>query len=228
MPTPPGAPRARRSDARRNRDALLASARAAFASEGLNAALESIARDASVSIGTLYRHFPTRLDLVQAVFTDQMQALLIVAEDAARMPDAWQGFCRYVEASCEMQVADRGFDELAGIRLPHSPCMDAIHARILELGVTVVHRAQQQGSLRPDVTAEDLAFVTWSQARIARATHDVAPAAWRRNLHLILDAFRADRATPLAEPPLTRQQVYRAMVRLGGTGPCGETHQPPE
>jgi hypothetical protein len=63
--------------------------------------------------------------------------------------------------------------------------------------------------------------VTWSQARIAQATRAIAPNAWRRHLHLILDAFRADRASPLTEPPLTRDQLYQAMVRLGGAGACG-------
>lgn len=220
MPTSPEVARTIRRDARRNRDALLASAQAAFAARGLDASLEGVARDAGVSIGTLYRHFPTRLDLVQAVFTCRLEALLAAAEGAARLPDAWAAFCRYLEASCESQAMDRGLDELAGIRLPHSPCIDAVQARILEVGAEIVRRAQREGSVRADITPEDLAFVTWSQARITQATRDAAPQAWRRNLHLMLDAFRADRATPLTEPPLTRDQLYTAMVRLGGSGPC--------
>ncbi len=218
--TPRSGVRATRRDALRNREALRASAREAFATGGLDASLEGIARDAGVSIGTLYRHYPTRLDLVQAVFAGRLKDLLAAVEDAARLPDTWAGFCRYIEASCELQVADRGFDDLAGIRLPHSSCLDAIHARILELGAAIVRRAQQDGSLRGDITPEDLAFITWSQARIARATRAIAPKAWRRNLHLVLDAFRADTASPLPEPPLTREQLYEAMVQLGDIGPC--------
>jgi AcrR family transcriptional regulator len=221
MPSTPGAARELRTDARQNRDALLRAARQAFALRGLDAALEQIARDAGVSIGTLYRHFPSRIDLVQAVFTDRLEQLLAAAERAEAMPDAWAGLRLYIEARCELQVSDRGFDDLAGVRLPSSSCIDAIQDSILRLGVAIVERAQRQGTLRPDITAEDLAFVTWSQGRIAEATRDIAPNAWRRHLHLILDAFRADRASPLTEPPLTRDELYRAMVRLGGAGPCG-------
>ena len=220
MPLTPGAARGPRSDARRNRDALLRAARAAFAVHGLNAALEQVARDAGVSVGTLYRHFPTRIDLVQAIFTDRLEQLLAAAERAAAMSDAWAGFCLYVEASCELQATDRGFDDLAGIRLPRSSCIDAIQHRILHLGRVVVRRAQRQGTLRADITPEDLAFVTWSQGRIAQATRGIAPNAWRRYLHLILDAFRACQASQLTDPPLTRDELYQAMVRLGGSGPC--------
>lgn len=220
MPPTPGASRRLRSDARRNRDALLRAARQAFATQGLDAALERVARDAGVSIGTLYRHFPARIDLVEAVFTDRLEGLLAAAELAAAMPDAWTGLRLYLEAMCELQASDRGFDDLAGIRLPSSSCIDAIQDRILRLGVAIVEEAQRQGTLRPDITAEDLAFVTWSQARIAQATRSIAPDAWRRHLQLVLDALRADGATPLTEPPLTSDELYEAMIRLGGTGPC--------
>ena len=225
MPNPADAARGQRSDARRNREALTRAARAAFAAHGLDAALEQVARDAGVSIGTLYRHFPTRVDLVQAVFTDRLENLLATAERAAALPDAWAGFRLYLEAHCQLQAEDRGFDDLAGIRLPNSSCIDAIQERILHLGVGIVEDAQRQGALRTDVTAEDLAFVIWSQGRVAQATRGIAPRAWRRHLHLILDAFRPDRASPLTEPPLTRDELYQAMVRLGGSGPCGNSEQ---
>jgi AcrR family transcriptional regulator len=223
-----GQARPMRSDARRNRDGLLCAARVAFAEHGLDAPLEHVAREAGVSIGTLYRHFPARIDLVQAVFTESLTGLLEAAERAAAMDDAWAGFCMYVESMCELQADDRGLNDLAGIRLPNSACLDAIQQRIGQLGVTVVERAQRQGRLRPDVTPEDLAFVTWSHGRIAEATKGIAPQAWRRHLHLVLDGFRAHRASPLPEPPLTRTQLYRAMVRLGGAGPCGTQPRGPE
>jgi hypothetical protein len=70
------------------------------------------------------------------------------------------------------------------------------------------------------VTAEDLSFVIWSHSRITQATHGIAPRAWRRHLHLMFDAFRAERAHPLPEPAMTPQQAYDAMVRLGGPVGC--------
>jgi hypothetical protein len=83
--------------------------------------------------------------------------------------------------------------------------------------VRIIGRAQEQGSLRSDLTFEDLAFVIWSQSRINQATREIAPRAWRRHLYLLLDGFRAKGAHPLPEPPMTDEQAYRAMVGLNGT-----------
>ncbi|MCF1595209.1 TetR/AcrR family transcriptional regulator [Streptomyces muensis] len=216
----PAADRPLRRDAQRNRDALLEAARAHFAEHGLHAPLEQIARQAQLAIGTLYRHFPTRLDLIQAVFTEKVRAWLEVAERAVAMEEAWQGFQLFAETMCALQAGDRGFADLASVRLPDSTSLEAAQTRIHDLGVEIVHRAQEQGSLRADVTPEDLAFVIWSHSRIAEATRGIAPVVWRRHLHLMLDAFRADRAHPLPEPPMTADQVYEAMVRLGGYDSC--------
>lgn len=209
-----------RRDAQRNRDALLAAARECFAEHGLEAPLEQVAKRAGVAIGTLYRHFPARVDLVQALFAEKLSAWLDAAEQAAAMPDAWAGFCLYVETMCALQADDRGFNDLTSIRLPAAACIERTQARIHQLGIQIVERAQEQGALRPDVTPEDLAFLIWSHSRITEATHGIAPGCWRRYLHLMLDAFRADRAHPLPEPPLTPDQLYAAMVRLGGSGAC--------
>ena len=220
MSTQQGVTRVMRSDARRNRDALLCAARAVFAEHGLDAPLEQVARQAGVSIGTLYRHFPTRVDLVQEMFAAKLQAWLDVAEEAVANQDAWAGFCLYVETVCELQAGDRGFNDIASMRLPSSERIDAVQRRIAQLGVEIVARAQAQGRLRPDVAFEDLAFVIWSHSRITQATHGVAPCAWRRYVHLMLDAFRADRAHPLPEPPLTHDQLALAMLQLGSSGAC--------
>ena len=220
MSTPQGVTRAMRRDARRNRDALLCAARHAFAEHGLDAPLEQVARQAGVAIGTLYRHFPTRVELVQEIFAVKLQAWLDAAEKAVAMDDAWAGFCLYVETMCELQAGDRGFNDLASIRLPDSERIDGVQQRIIQLGGRIVARAQQEGTLRADVTHEDLAFVIWSHSRITQATQGIAPNSWRRYLHLMLDAFRAERAHELPEPPLTHDQLYRAMLQLGGAGGC--------
>jgi hypothetical protein len=111
-----------------------------------------------------------------------------------------------------------GDAEVAGIY--HAAYLEPVPAagrRAGDLAARIIGRAQEQGSLRPDLTTEDLAFVIWAQSRINQATRDVAPRAWRRHLYLMLDGFRAERAHPLPEPPLTREQAYRAMLGLNGT-----------
>jgi AcrR family transcriptional regulator len=207
-----GTARPKRKDAQRNRETLLAAARAAFSEDGLDTPLEGVARRAGLGIGTLYRHFPTRLDLIEATFGEELVSWIEAGEQALAMPDAWSGFAYYLEALCELRAADRGLNDLAGMRLPAGSCIERAKDRSYQLGRQVVARAHQQGSLRPDITTEDLAFVVWAHAAVARATRAVAPRAWRRHLALMLDAFRAERAHPLPERPLRPRQVYQAMT----------------
>src|SRR5258708_29384286 len=88
-------PKPLRSDALRNRDRLLAAARELFAERGVDVAMADIARHAGVSNGTLYNRFPTREDLIEAVFTDRLEAIAALAAQAAEDDDPWRGFARY-------------------------------------------------------------------------------------------------------------------------------------
>ncbi|MFG2424173.1 TetR/AcrR family transcriptional regulator [Streptomyces sp. NPDC048448] len=203
-----------RRDAQRNRDAIVAAARTAFSEQGLGASLEGVAREAGVAIGTLYRHFPTRLDLVETLFNAKYTELLIAAEEAAAMDDAWEGFCRYLEKLCQLQACDRAFNDLVSARLPLHVAGREMHERAKEICTQIMRNAQDQGVLRDDVTPQDIAFVIWSQAGIIQATRTVAPRAWRRHLHLMLDAFRTQGAHELPEPPLTSEQADQTLATL--------------
>ncbi|MET8128234.1 helix-turn-helix domain-containing protein [Streptomyces sp. NPDC005065] len=203
-----------RRDAQRNRDAIVAAARTAFSEQGLGASLEGVAREAGVAIGTLYRHFPTRLALVETLFNAKYTELLVAAEEAAAMDDAWEGFCRSMEKLCQLQACDRAFNDLISARLPLHATGREMHDRTKELCGQIMRNAQEQGVLRGDVTAQDIAFVIWSQAGIIRATRTIAPQAWRRYLHLMLDAFRTEGAHELPEPPLTSEQVDQTLTTL--------------
>jgi AcrR family transcriptional regulator len=204
-----------RRDAQRNRDAIVAAAGEVFGEEGLQAPLEAIARRAGVGIGTLYRRFPTRVDLLDAVLTDTVQAHVDAAEQALAMDDPWEGFAFYLERTCELQAANRRGDVLS-MRLERATAMEAARNRLFELSLEVIGRAQASGRLRADLTPEDLAFVLWGNARVMEATAAAgSPDAWRRHLGFLLDGFRAERASELPVPALTPRQVYRAMVTLG-------------
>jgi len=204
-----------RKDARNNRAALLAAAKTAFAQEGLDTALEGVARRAGVAIGTLYRHFPTRMDLVAAVIADKKRAWINAAETAVTMEPAWAGLTYFLECVCELQAGDLAFNDIASMRFPHAPGIEAARKRAYDLGRRIVERAQAEGSLRPDITPEDLAFIVWALSRVSEATHAVDPQAWRRYLALTLDGFRAAAAHPLPAPPLRPRQVLRAQLHLG-------------
>ncbi|HTE71305.1 MAG TPA: helix-turn-helix domain-containing protein [Actinomycetes bacterium] len=220
----PAPPRRLRRDAQRNRDAIVTAARQVFCDHGLEAPLEQIARQAGVGIATLYRRFPSRAALLDAVVADNLQAHVDAAERALDMDDPWEGFASYLEHSCRLQAADRGLNDVMGMRFPRATAVEAAKARLFELVAQVVHRAQHSGQLRADLTLEDLALVTWANTRILPACRAAgAPNAWRRHLGFLLDGFRADRAHPLPQPPLSPRQVHRAMLTLGRRS-AGDTH----
>jgi AcrR family transcriptional regulator len=218
------APRPLRRDAQRNREAIVEAARQVFCDQGLEAPLEQIARHARVGIATLYRRFPSRAALLDAVLTANLQAHIDAAEQALAIDDPWDGFAFYLEQSCRLQATDRGLNDVMGMRFPRATAVEAAKARLFELLGQVVDRAQQSGQLRADLTLEDLAFLNWANTRILPAVRAAgAPDAWRRPLALLLDGLRAERAHPLPHPPLSPQQVHRAMVTLGRRS-AGEAH----
>jgi AcrR family transcriptional regulator len=228
-PASPPAPPARplRRDAQRNRDAIVAAARQVFCDHGLEAPLEEIARRAGVGIATLYRRFPSRVELLDAVLAQTVQAHVEVAEQALATDDPWDGFAYYLEETSRLQAADRGLNDVMGMRFPRATDVEAAKARLFDLVAQVVARAQQSGQLRADLTLEDLAFLNWANARILPAGRAAgAPDVWRRHLGFLLDGFRADRAHPLPQPPLSPRQVHRAMVILGRRS-AGDAHEHP-
>ena len=203
-----------RRDARERRDKLLAAAQQEFAVHGVDASLEKIARDAGVAIGTLYRHFPTRLDLLLAAFEPRLREFTDGAARALAIEDPWDGFVDYLENLFCIQAGDRGFNDFLSRRFPGNAETERIHDELCQQIEDVLTRAQDAGVARPDITQADIVNLIWSNGRIIDATSATAPTAWRRYLYLMLDAYRAERAHPNPEPPMTYGQLYDAMVHL--------------
>jgi AcrR family transcriptional regulator len=206
--------RPQRRDAREHREKLLAAAQREFAAHGVDASLEKIARDAGVAIGTLYRHFPTRLDLLMAALKPRLQEFLDGANKALEIDDPWDGFVYYLENLFRVQAGDRGFNDFLSRRFPGNADTERIHDQMCRQIEDVLTRAQEAGAARPDITLADIVNLIWSNGRIIDATSATAPNAWRRYLYLMLDAYRAERAHPIPEPPMTYEQLYDAMVHL--------------
>jgi AcrR family transcriptional regulator len=204
-----------RRDAQRNRDLLVVAARQVFAERGLEVPLEDIAREAGVSIGTLYNRFPTRGALVDAALAGKVATAVELAGRAATKPDPWEGFAWFLERTCELQAADRGYNELCARSLPEATEIEALKAKGHALVLEIVDRAQRAGALRADFRDGDFAFVLWSVARTIEATGRHAPDAWRRHLAFMLDGFRAPAASPLPRRALAPEEVAEAMRNLG-------------
>jgi AcrR family transcriptional regulator len=210
------ADRTLRSDARRNRERLVACARELFASEGVDVPVDEITRRAGLGMGTLYRHFPTKDELVDAVLEDAFGELVGAAEQAAVEPDAWAGFMSFLEHALALHAANRGLKDVMATRVPERRRAEAMRARIRPLLRVMIARAHEQGTLRTDFTVTDLPLLFWTCDRVIDATADVAPDYWRRYLSLVLDGLRAEAATPLPRPPLTDAQLARAAKRRHG------------
>lgn len=207
----------RRRDAIERHDRLISAAQREFAARGVNASLEGIARDADVAIGTLYRHFPTRQDLLLAAFQPRLHEFSKGAMKVLEIEDPWEAFVSYLENLCRVQAGDRGFNDFLSRRFPGNADTERIHDQMCEQIESVLARAQESGQVRPDLAVADIVNLIWSNGRMMDATSTTAPNEWRRHLYLMLDAYRAGRAHPLPEPPMTDEQLYDAMVHLGTT-----------
>ncbi len=201
-----------RRDARANRDRILAAARACFAAEGVDVPVEAIAQRAGVGMGTLYRRFPTKHDLVEAIIDESLDAFVAAAEDGLAAADPWAGFAGFVERMLELHGENRAVREvLAGTE--HGRAHEAWRRRVRPLVGHLIERAQADGSLRPDFSPRDMPLVFMSAGKVLEATHDVAPDVWRRYLGLLLDGLRTQGATPLPRGPLSGPQLGKLLAR---------------
>jgi AcrR family transcriptional regulator len=211
-PSPRAAGSGLRVDAERNRQRVITAAREVFAESGLEVKIEEIARRAGVGVGTLYRRYPTRADLIAAAFETKMSAYAEAARQALADPDPWHGFCTYVEQICAMQAGDRGFTTVLTMTFPTAKQFEAARDRAFADFKTLVDRAKAAGKLRADFVTEDMPMFLMANAGVLTATADAAPQAWRRLVGYLLQACAAPTAQPLPEPPAPRQ-MYKAMLR---------------
>jgi len=197
-----------RRDARANRQRILEAAGRLMAEHGLATPLEDIATSAGVGIGTLYRRFPTRTDLVEALFEDRLAAYIADLETAVGMTDGWEALVWYLDRATARQVADRALAEL----IEHNPgpgIIQQLRERVLPLAEALVEHARASGRLRPDFTVSDLALIQHMLAELGTATSLVNGTTWQRYLVIILDGLVDSRVhpTPTKQPALTIDQL---------------------
>ena len=212
-----------RADAARNREAIVEAARAMFAEQGLEAPLDEIAKRAGTGNATLYRRFPTRGDLVAAVFAEQMAAHVEAVETALADDDPWNGFASYIETVAAMQARDRGIADLVTMDVSGAPEIEELRSRAYDGVVRLVGRAQQAGVLRQDFTDQDVVLLLMANAGLVERAHGIPAEASARLIHLLLDGFRAQAATDGPAAPTAREVVaamrHNGERRLGCSRP---------
>ena len=186
-----------RADARRNRARILGSARELFAEHGFDAQVDQIAGRAGVGVGTVYRHFPNKCDLLEALIHERFDGLAEAAREGIADPDPWEGFAGFMRYSAGVMAGDRALSE-AMFERPEMMRAGAEGVGMPELLPELVGRAQRAGELREDLEWEDVPGLICG---IGRALVDgkVGPMemSWERMLQVILDGLRARGQQPL-------------------------------
>jgi AcrR family transcriptional regulator len=173
-----------RADARRNRERILKAARAVFAAQGRDAHLEDVARRAKVGVGTVYRHFPTKDALLEALAREQFDLLTTWAREAEDAPDPWAAFNAMIWRGAELQAKDRALMEaVAAFKPSVAQQAEELHASIGRL----MRRAQEQGAMRADADGEDVRLMMCGLGSVMQMSSD----GWRRYLTVMLDGLRA-------------------------------------
>jgi AcrR family transcriptional regulator len=189
-----------RADARRNRDAVLVAARKEFGKCGLECQIEDIARSAGVGVGTVYRHFKTKDELLAALVTDRFARLAQRAKEALAEGDPWQAFCDVVRFAAGLQVRDRGLSEF----LASQPQLAEREARESGLAGTMgdlMSAAKAAGGMREDAVVEDVpTLICGLGAVMAGGPESISRLNWERFVEIMLDGLRAPGANTLPPP----------------------------
>ncbi|MGW1956713.1 TetR/AcrR family transcriptional regulator [Streptomyces sp. NPDC001920] len=198
-----------RADARRNHERLVTVARAAFAERGTGASLEDVARRAGVGIGTLYRHFPNRDALLSAVFEDAVGDLLCRSRELLRAPEPCAALVTWLREMVTHAGEYRGLARsLMSVSYETTSALARCSDPIREAGGALLARAQQAGTVRPDVAIGDLLQLTHAIALAAEQTPD-DPESADRLLQLTLRGLEPaqGRGEPLDRPPPARART---------------------
>lgn len=180
-----------RADARRNRRKVLAAASAAFAEMGLDAQIEDIARRASVGVGTVYRHFPTKDVLVAALAIEHFERLADIVEECAREGEPWDAMAAGIWRCAETTVGDIALCEILGGQ-PGVLDAAAVGKRRLEAAIEkLIDAARAQGTIRADATLQDVGTIMCGFGHIAAAQRTGNALDWRRYVTIALDGLRA-------------------------------------
>jgi AcrR family transcriptional regulator len=208
-----------RRDAERNRQRILEAAAEVFTEEGLGATLDDVAARAGVGVGTVYRRFPGKQALVEALFTERLDTLVGFAEQALADPDPWTSLTWFFEQAATMIANDRGLRQILMFATYGRDRVDRARGRMLPVVSALLGRAQAAGAVRADLCPTDVPVMEFMLGSTAEYGLAVRPEIWRRYLALMLDALAPERAgvTELPEPALTPDELVQAMR----TGPPG-------
>ena len=202
-----------RADAERNRARILAAAAEQFAERGLDVSLDDIAAAAGVGVATVYRRFPDKDALIDALFEEKIHRARALANEALAIEDPWDGFAFFMRGMCTMHAGDRGFRDALLSRDRGLQRVAAARDAIAPVAIQVLRRAQEAGAVRDDLGTFDVPILHLCVGLIAERTRDAAPDYWERILTVILDGLAAGPGrTEMPAAPLDQDAFASAMV----------------
>lgn len=203
-----------RKDAALNRQRILAAAGELFAEAGLHVTLDAVAERAGVGVGTVYRRFPDKEALIDALFEERIDEVVAIAEQACALEDAWEGLVFFFDRAISLHGEDRALKELVFSTAHGRERVAHARGKLKPIVGRIVARAQEAGQLRPDVDITDVPVIQLMLTAVMEYTGDVAPEVWRRYLAILLDGLRAGAAvSPLGAAALSDEQLDGAMAR---------------
>jgi AcrR family transcriptional regulator len=188
------AERPQRADARRNRERVVAAARAVFSEHGREAQMDDVARAAGVGVGTVYRHFPTKQALLAALVVDAFDRIAAESRRALEEADPWEGLTRVLWFAAENLAGDRALSEAIASDVDIPGGATAGQAILVDAVGELMRRAQAAGSLRSDAEVDDIPMLMCGVGMGQIKGHRCA-AAWRRHLAIVIDGLRASSAS---------------------------------
>jgi len=202
-----------RRDAERNRQRILKAASEVFTERGLDVSLDEVARHAGVGVGTVYRRFRTKEDLVEALFMDRIEELAALAEKATEAADPWSGLSCFMEQMTAMLAGNLGLRQMLMFAGYGRDKVWYARQRNAPLVTRLVERAQAARQLRSDLEQTDILFIVFVLSEAAQLAREVSPEIWRRYLALVLDGLRPERAgvTPLPVAALRPEEMEMTM-----------------
>lgn len=213
-------PRPLRRDAELNRQRILRAAADVFTARGLQASLDDVARQAGVGVGTVYRRFPDKESLAEALFEERIGALVGLAEQGLADPDPWHGLVEFLYAAGGVLATDRGLREILLYATYGKDRVERAKSHMQPAVTALVGRAKRAGQVRADIEPTDIPFIEFMLSAAAEYAADVRPGIWLRYLTLIIDGLRParDDVTPLPVPALAPAEMLQAMRGVAERG----------
>jgi AcrR family transcriptional regulator len=204
-----------RKDAERNRQRILVAAAELFGERGLHVTLDAVAERAGVGVGTVYRRFPDKEALIDALFEERIDEVRAIADQACAIPDAWDALVFFFDRAVALHGADRALKELMFSTAHGQDRVALARGRIAPVVTRIVQRAQAAGVLRPDVAVTDVPMIQLMLTAVIEYAGDQSPELWRRYLAVVLDGLRGGPSarTPMAPAALSDGQLDGVMAR---------------